>query len=112
MNLHHSEMLRILQKFEGYPHLSSKQLKKLRLHHRFIHANRTLEQQELAQEYAEQEVRNHLRAGQSTRYGQVLAWTNVHRFRDIFISRRNVTVATRKVNPQGVNFCRYDKHRR
>src|SRR5205823_3113969 len=72
-NLRHSEMLRILQKFEGYPHLSSKQLKKLRLHHRFIHANRTLEQQELAQEYAEQEVRHHLRAGQSTRYGQVLA---------------------------------------
>ena len=73
MNLHHSEMLRILQKFERYPYLSSKQLKKLRLYHRFIHANRTLEQQELAQEYAEQEVRHHLRAGQSTRYGQVLA---------------------------------------
>ena len=69
MNLYHSEMLQILQKFEGYPHLSSKQLKKLRLHHRFIHANHTLEQQELTQEYTEQEVRHHLRAGQSIRYG-------------------------------------------
>ena len=98
-------MLRILQKFEGYPHLSSKQLKKLQLHHRFIHVNRTLEQQELTQEYAEQEVHHHLRAGQSIHYGQVLAWTNVHQFKDIFISRRNVTAATRKVDLQGINFC-------
>ena len=73
MNLHHSEMLRILQKFERYPHLSSKQLKKLRLHHRFIHANRILEQQELTQEYTEQEVHHYLRAGQSIHYGQVFA---------------------------------------
>ena len=92
-------MLRILQRFEGYPHLSSKQLKKLRLHYRFIHASRTVEQQELAQKHAEQEVLHHLRAGQSTHYGQVLAWTNVRRYGDIFVSRRNVTAATRKIDP-------------
>ena len=85
---------------------------RLRHKNRFIYANRTEEERKLALDYAEQEVSFHLKAGQSTRYGQVLAWTNVRRFGDIFVSRRDVTAATRKLDPQGVDFRRRDKHQR
>ena len=42
----------------------------------------------------------------------VHAWANVRRFGDIFVSRRDVTNATREVDPEGVEFRRQDKHRR
>ena len=79
-NLSHADILRALNKFEGYENLSSKQLKKLRLRNRFIHASHTEEQKELAREPALTEVRHRLEAGQSTQYVIVHAWANVRRF--------------------------------
>src|SRR5436305_1622999 len=111
-NFTHKKILRALNEFEGYSNLSSRQLKRLRLQYGFLRASRSDEQKQIPLEAARQEVRNQLTIGQSTRYGQVNAWTNVRRFGSVFISRNTISAVTREIDPEGVAFRRADKLRK
>ena len=108
-NFTHSRMLRALNEFEGYPNLSGRQLKKLQHRNRFLWASRSNVQKEIAQEAAREEVEKQLKIGQSTRYGKVIAWTNVRRFSKVFISRDTITKVTSEIDPEGVLYCRAEK---
>ena len=104
MNLKYEEMLRVLQEFEGYPELSTLQLRRLRYKHQFFNASRTNEQKEKAREAAIQEVWHQLEIGQSTRYGQTNAHINIRHFGRVFVSKHAVTAATKALDPKGVDF--------
>ncbi len=86
MNLKYEEMLRVLQEFEGYPELSTLQLRRQ------------------AREAALQEVWHQLEIGQSTRYGQTNAHINIRHFGRVFVSKHAVTAATKALDPKGVDF--------
>ena len=77
-NLSHDKILRALNEFEGYPNITDRQLKRLRLTHGLVYVNRGAAKLEQAQEDAYPLVHMELNAGQATRYGLVLSHTNIH----------------------------------
>ncbi|KAI9748093.1 MAG: hypothetical protein M4579_007315 [Chaenotheca gracillima] len=101
-NMSSKNMLRALNEFEGYPELSSWGLKDLRLRHRLLFQNTTIEGQNQAKQLAEELVQQQLESGQSVRYGMTYSHMNIRMVASSFISRDQIAAATRYLDPIGV----------
>ena len=95
-------MLHILQQDPRFTTLTPHALKCLRLKHRFLYRNNTLADQERATQIAHDVVLQHLKTGQSARYGITYAHTIARMTAQSFISRDQVASITRQLDPIGV----------
>ena len=91
--------------------LTPRALKSLRLKHRFLFQNSTLEDQEFAARIVHDIVLQHLKTGQSARYGITYAHTIARMTAKTFISRNLVASTTRQLDPIGVAARTANTHR-
>ena len=95
-------MLYILHKNPEYATISPDILKRLRLKHGFRYRNRTLATREDAWEVAREVVLQHLKSGQSARYGITYAHSITRMTAKCFISRNQVAAFTQELDPISV----------
>ena len=95
-------MLYILQQDPRFKNLTLSKLKRLRLKHRFLFRNYTRTDQEVALQTAYDVVLQHLKSGQSARYGITYAHTIARMTAKCFISRDQIAEMNRRLDPVGV----------
>jgi hypothetical protein len=95
-------MLYILQKKPKYSILTLYNLQSIRLQNGFLYRNRNRAAHEAAWEVAQEVVQQHLKLGQSARYGIIYAHSIARMTARYFVSRSQVATATRKHDPNGV----------
>jgi hypothetical protein len=111
-NVTPKEMLYILQKKPEYSALTLRILQNIRLQHGFSYRNRNRAAHEAAWEVAQEVVQQHLKSGQSARYGITYTHSIVRMTARRFVSRAQVAAATRKLDPNGVAARKAKAHRR
>jgi transposase InsO family protein len=104
-------MLCILREDTRYMMFTPRALKSLRLKHRFLFQNSTLGDQEFAAQIAHDIVLQHLKTGQSARYGITYAHTIARMTAKTFISQDLVASTTRQLDPIGVAARTANTHR-
>jgi hypothetical protein len=95
-------MLYILQKKPEYSTLTLRILQNIRLQHGFPYRNRNRAAHEAAWEVAQEVVQQHLKSGQSARYGITYTHSIARMTAHCFVSRAQVATATRELDPNGV----------
>ena len=111
MNMKLSEMLYILQQDPRFASLTLPTLKSLRLKHRFLFQNYTEADQEVARQTAYNVVLQHLKSGQSARYGINYTHTIARMTAKCFISRNQIAEMNRQLDPIGVAARTAQTHR-
>jgi hypothetical protein len=111
MNVKSSEMLYILQQDPRFTNLTFSTLKSLRLKHRFLFQNHSKADQEVALQTAHDVVLQHLKTGQSARYGIVYTHTIARMTAKCFISRNQIAEMNRQLDPCGVAARTAQAHR-
>src|SRR5436305_12038473 len=102
MNMKSSEMLYILHQDLRFTNLTLSTLKSLRLKHRFLFRNASTSDQEYANQTAYNIVLQHLKSGQSARYGVVYSYTIARMTANCFISRDQIMKLNQQLDPIGV----------
>jgi hypothetical protein len=87
-------MLYILQEKPKYSALTLRNLQSIRLQNGFSYRNRTRTAHEVAWEVAQEVVQQHLKSGQSARYGITYAHSIARMTAHCFVSRDQVAAAT------------------
>jgi hypothetical protein len=111
MNMKSSEMLHILQQDPRFTSLTLATLKSLRLKHRFLFQNSTQADQEVARQTTYNVVLQHLKSGQSARYGISYTHTIARMTANCFISRDQIAEMNRQLDPIGVASRTAQAHR-
>jgi hypothetical protein len=111
-NVTPKEMLYILQKKPEYSTLTLRNLQSIRLQNGFPYRNMKRAAHEAAWEVAQEVVQQHLKSGQSARYGITYAHSIARMTAHCFVSRAQVSAATQKLDPKGVAARKAQAHRR